>query len=114
MCPAVTRAGNARGWIIPVGGGEKKVKSSTILQRFVELCGGPDAKMVIIPTGSELDTAGDRIKGVFRELGVSDIEIVDLATRAECENEEHLRRLGDATGIFFTGGNHCHNLSTDF
>jgi cyanophycinase len=111
MCPAKTSSSETRGWIIPVGGGEKKVRTSTIIQRFVELSGGVDAKMVIIPTASELDTAGDRTKKVFGELGVTDIEIVDLATRAECENPELLEKLSDATGIFFTGGNQL-RLST--
>ncbi|MFT5001322.1 MAG: cyanophycinase, partial [Planctomycetota bacterium] len=85
MCPAKTDKNVQRGWIIPIGGGDRKVRSSTILQRLVELSGGDDARMVIIPTASQLDTAGQRTRDVFQELGVSNIEIVDLATRADCE-----------------------------
>ncbi len=54
------------------------MRSSPIMQRLVELSGGSDARMVIIPTASQLDTAGQRTRDVFQELGVSDIEIVDL------------------------------------
>jgi cyanophycinase len=111
MCPAHVPENGKRGWIIPVGGGEKKVRTSTILQKFVELSGGAEARMVIIPTASELDTAGYRTKGVFQELGAADIKIVDLATREECENPKLLESLQSATGIFFTGGNQL-RLST--
>ena len=78
MSPAQTPKNKDRGWIIPIGGGDRKVNTSTILQRLVELSGGADARMVIIPTASQLDTAGQRTRDVFRELGVSDIEIVDI------------------------------------
>ncbi len=111
MCPAQVQENEQRGYIIPVGGGEKKVRTSTILQKFVELSAGPDARIVIIPTASELDTAGQRTHGVFRELGVTNIEIVDLSTREECEDPKQLERLENATGIFFTGGNQL-RLST--
>ena len=105
MSPAQTTKNTKRGWIIPIGGGDKKVRTSTILQRLVELSGGADARMVIIPTASQLDTAGQRTRDVFLELGVTDIEIVDLETRADCENPEYLDKLNAATGVFITGGN---------
>ena len=112
MCPAKTPKTVQRGWIIPIGGGDKKVHTSTILQRLVELSGGPEARMVIIPTASQLDTAGQRTRDVFRELGVNDIEIVDLATRADCNDPQFLEKLNSATGIFFTGGNQLRLATT--
>lgn len=112
MSPARTPNNIPRGWIIPIGGGDRKVRSSTILQRLVELSGGSDAQLVIIPTASQLDTAGQRTQDVFRELGVHDIEIVDLATRADCEDPQFLDKLNNATGIFFTGGNQLRLATT--
>jgi cyanophycinase len=112
MSPAQTPKNRKRGWIIPIGGGDKKVHTSTILQRLVELSGGSDARMVIIPTASQLDTAGQRTRDVFRELGVSGIEIVDLETRADCERPEILETLRTATGVFFTGGNQLRLATT--
>lgn len=112
MCPAKTIENTQRGWIIPIGGGDRKVRSSTILQRLVELSGGADARMVIIPTASQLDTAGHRTRDVFQELGVSDIEIVDLATRADCEDPAFLDKLNAATGVFITGGNQLRLATT--
>ena len=111
MSPAKVENGGERGWIIPVGGGEKKVRSSPILRKLLELSGGGDARMVIVPTASQLEDAGERTRGVFRELGVQDIQIVDLATREDCEDPTLLEHLEIATGIFFTGGNQL-RLST--
>ena len=111
MCPAPTPENAQRGYIIPVGGGDRKVRTNTILQQLVKLSGGADARMVIIPTASQLDDAGNRTAAVFRELGVTDIEIVDLATRDDCEDPKMLAHLENATGVFFTGGNQL-RLST--
>lgn len=105
MCPAKITGHDQRGWIIPIGGGEKKVRSSTILNRFVELCGKSAARIAIIPTASRLDDAGERYDAVFRELGVQQIDIVNLESRDDCEDADRLVLLEQATGIFFTGGN---------
>ena len=40
-----------RGFLIPIGGAERKRKSPTILRRFIDVCGGPDSRIAIIPTG---------------------------------------------------------------
>ena len=112
MSPAKVTHENKRGWIIPIGGGDKKVKSSTIMQRFVELSGGSSSQMVIIPTASQLDTAGERTRDVFQELGVSEIEILDLETRADCNDPKLIEKLDNATGIFFTGGNQLRLATT--
>ena len=93
-------------------GGDKKVKSSTIMQRFVELSGGSRSRMVIIPTASQLDTAGERTRDVFQKLGVSEIEILDLETRADCCDPKLIEKLDNATGIFFTGGNQLRLATT--
>ena len=112
MSPAQTPKNLQRGHIIPIGGGDRKVRSSTILQRLVELSGGSDARMVIIPTASQLDTAGQRTQAVFAELGVPDISIAPLETRADCENPKYLEQLEAATGIFMTGGNQLRLATT--
>ncbi|MDB2474470.1 cyanophycinase [Amylibacter sp.] len=82
------------------------------MQRFVELSGGSSSQMVIIPTASQLDTAGERTRDVFQELGVSEIEILDLETRADCNDPRLIEKLDNATGIFFTGGNQLRLATT--
>ena len=40
MCPAPVAAQGERGFIIPIGGGEDRVKEMQIHRKFVELSGG--------------------------------------------------------------------------
>jgi len=93
-----------RGFIIPIGGAEKKLKTSAILNRFVDLCGGPDARIAIIPTASRLEDTGDRYKDIFHEIGVDRADVVTLDERKDCEDMVKLAVLEGATGIFMTGG----------
>src|SRR5688572_252826 len=105
MCPSKVPDGEERGWIVPIGGAEEKEDDPRILRRFVELCGGEQADIVVIPTASRLADTGARYERIFRELGVASVEAVDFDTRRDCEEKGRLERIGRATGIFFTGGN---------
>ncbi len=111
MCPSQIPEGATRGWIIPIGGGEEKENNPQILRRFVELCGGADARIVVLPTASRLPDTGARYQQIFSGLGAAKVSIVDFDSRAECEDTARLASIADATGIFFTGGNQL-SLST--
>lgn len=111
MCPAKVNDRHDRGFIIPIGGGEKKVKTSSILTRFIEISGGRDARIVIIPTASRLEDTGDRYLEVFTEIGVKSVSVVSLDHREDCEDMIKLAKLENATGIFMTGGDQL-RLST--
>ncbi len=97
-------ASSARGFLIPIGGAERKRKSPTILRKFVDVCGGTEARIAIIPTASKLDTTGPSYETVFERLGAARSRSVPFATRKDCHNEEWLDVLRDSTGIFITGG----------
>ncbi len=103
--------GDQRGWIIPIGGAEDKDANPSILQRFVELCGGSEADIAVIPTASRLKDTGPRYEELFRGMGVPRVEVLDFDTRRDCQEEGRLARLAQASGIFFTGGNQL-RLST--
>jgi cyanophycinase len=104
MCPSKVPDGEERGWIVPIGGAEEKEDDPRILRRFVDLCGGESADIVVIPTASRLADTGPRYERIFRELGVARVDSVDFDTRRDCEEKNRLDRIGRATGIFFTGG----------
>ena len=111
MCPAKTTDGQKRGFVIPIGGAEEKVNDPIILQRFVDLCGGDNAYIVIIPTASQLDDTGSNYETVFLELGVKTAISLPINDREQANSEEYLAELDNATGIFITGGNQL-RLST--
>src|ERR1700682_2937552 len=104
MRPAKRSKGATRGFFIPIGGAENRVKDPVILQRFVTLCGGPRAHIALIPTASSRDDTGDRYESVFRELGADRVSILPFKTRADCESERYLKVLDGADGVFMTGG----------
>ena len=109
--PSKPANGEQRGWIIPIGGAEDKDTNPRILKRFVELSGGSEADIVIIPTASRLKETGLRYVELFGGMGAARVDIIDFDTRRDCQEPNRLARLEQASGIFFTGGNQL-RLST--
>ena len=101
------------GTVIIIGGAEDKIRDRIILNRFVTLAGGEDAVIVVISTASSLGTeAGERYRQIFTELGVKTIRPLHAMTRAQANDETFARAVGDATGIYLTGGNQLRLSST--
>ena len=103
--PSQVPQGGSRGWIIPIGGAEEKENDRAILSRFVDLCGGRDADIVVIPTASKLADTGARYEAIFRSLGVGRVDAVDFDTRRDAEERGRIVRIERASGVFITGGN---------
>jgi cyanophycinase len=105
MCPSKVADGATRGWIVPIGGAENKENDRAILRRFVEVSGGREADIVVIPTASRMNETGPRYEKLFSDLGAARVDVMDFDTRRDCQEQGRLSRLEEATGIFFTGGN---------
>ncbi|HQW08233.1 MAG TPA: cyanophycinase [Steroidobacteraceae bacterium] len=103
--PSKVPEGETRGWIVAIGGAENKENDRRILARFVEVSGGGDADIVVIPTASRLHETGPRYEQLFRELGAARVSVMDFDTRRDCHEAGRLQRLEEASGVFFTGGN---------
>src|ERR1700675_1975296 len=103
--PSKIPEGESRGWIVPIGGAENKENDRHILERFVHVLGGTDADIVVIPTASRMHETGPRYEKLFSELGAAKVTVMDFDTRRDGQEPGRLRRLEEATGIFFTGGN---------
>jgi cyanophycinase len=103
--PSKVPAGLERGWIVPIGGAENKENDRRILGRFVRCSGGAAADVVVIPTASRVHETGARYEQLFRELGAARVTVMDFDTRRDCQEPGRLERIGQASGIFFTGGN---------
>jgi cyanophycinase len=95
-----------RGPLLAIGGAEDKLGKRSVLSEFVQLAGGPDARIAVIPTASSLgDEIVDVYDALFRKIGAADVWGVRPESREEAEDPEVVGRLTDATGIFMTGGN---------
>ena len=76
-----------------------------LLGRFVELAGGPSARIVIIATASSVpESAEVEHCAAFGAFGARHVEALRLTTRAEANDAHAEAVLRQATGIFFTGG----------
>jgi cyanophycinase len=109
--PSPTIEGTQRGYVIPIGGAEEKINNPEILAKFVELCGGTDAVITVIPTASQLDDTGSRYQKIFEEIGVKKTYSLPISERVDAQKESYVKTLEKSTGIFITGGNQL-RLST--
>jgi cyanophycinase len=103
--PSKIPEGATRGWIIAIGGAENKENDRHILERFVRVSGGEHADLVVIPTASRIHETGLRYEQLFKSIGAERVTVMDFDTRRDCQEGGRLRRLEQASGIFFTGGN---------
>src|SRR5262245_11496117 len=103
--PSRVPDGHTRGWIVPIGGAENKENDRRILERFVRVSGGEDADIVVIPTASRVHETGPRYEQVFTDIGAARVRVLDCDARRDCREQGRLRRIEEASGIFFTGGN---------
>ncbi len=95
--------GPTRGAIVAGGGGRL---DPLVYERFVELAGGPEARIVLIPTaGTEYGshdgwTAIERLK----EAGAQHLEVLHTRSRSVADLEAFAAPLQRATGVWFSGG----------
>ena len=101
--PPTPSAGPAppRGWLVPIGGA---LFDPAIFMRFLALCGGPGARVAIIPVASRLPRTGEEYADAFRRHGVGDVAVVDFRSRVDSEHPDVLAELARCDGVFFTGG----------
>ena len=81
--------------MVIVGGGGTPL---AVLQHFVKLAGGNDARIAVLPQASSRENRGESSVGIFSKLGakVFIVEIMNSKTARA--------RLDEATAIWFPGG----------
>ncbi|MBE0538360.1 MAG: cyanophycinase [Ignavibacterium sp.] len=88
-----------KGKLLIVGGAQ----TNDIEKKFVELSGGPDARIIIIPNaGSEPKLNSEIEQKTFTNLGAKADYI--LFTRETADDEANLKKMDWANAVFFTGG----------
>ncbi len=93
------------GPLLAIGGAEDKTRDRIILRRFVELSGGDEARIAVIPTASRIQDAGDQYRSIFGDLGVDHVDVVDIRDRSDANDDGVVERLEQSSGVFMTGGN---------
>lgn len=76
-----------------------------ILRRFVELAGGPDARIVVICSATtEPEQLGEIYRKAFDEIGVGELSVLPVGSREEANDPVVVGAVERATGVYFTGG----------
>ncbi|WP_254513788.1 cyanophycinase [Anatilimnocola floriformis] len=88
------------GSLVIVGGGGLPVD---IQKKFLELAGGPDAPIVVLPTA--IETPDLEKEGLFlKRLGAKNVIVLPQTKRDDVESPAVLEALSKAKGVWFGGG----------
>jgi cyanophycinase len=103
---AASEHGPDKGTLVIVGG---NIQDPAIVRRFIDLAGGPDQPIVIIPTAGEDDEheAFDQYwSGLkqWRDSGARNLTVLHTRDRKVADTDGFARPIRDARGVFFTGG----------
>jgi cyanophycinase len=103
--------GPAHGTLLIVGGGS--LQGTGIVEKFIELAGGPDARIVVVPTAGGNRTRDGHLvvydEAVVLKMwknvhGVKNVRMLHTSDPKVADTEEFARPLRDATGVWFDGG----------
>ena len=96
--------GPEKGSLVIVGGGRL---GPDIWARFIELAGGPNARIVVIPTANEdsaINTGKFFEKELLQNLGVQSVVVLHTRNPKIANTDSFVAPLKKATGIWFVGG----------
>jgi len=99
--------GPANGSLVIVGGA---MRDPAIRERFVELAGGEDARIVVVPTaggGEEYDNGSCGLGSWWRS-GVESVTCLHTKDPAEADTDEFIKPIQNATAVWFNGGRQWH------
>lgn len=109
-----------KGRLLAIGGKESKgggeelkpeqatnvdFESEEILKYFINALKGSNPTVAVLPTASNLpEEIGKEYTRLFRELGVENVEVLDVRTREDAQDPKNYEIIQKAAGIYFTGG----------
>lgn len=100
------------GYLLVIGGAEDKYNERRILRKFLELAGGDNAEVLIVPVASDYpEFAADVYTQAFRNLGVASPKVLRATSRQDVFGANADELLDGVTGIFITGGDQMRLVS---
>ncbi len=100
---STSRVGPSHGTLVVAGGG---ALGPEIWGEFLELAGGTDARIVVIPTAGgddHYDLSWPGLKGL-RDAGATNFRILHTRERMEANSDWFAEVIREADGVWFTGG----------
>jgi cyanophycinase len=90
-----------KGSLVIVGGGRMPPE---VQSKFIDLAGGPTAKIVVVPSADERATTDVGDVRWLEKAGAKNVEVVHPKNRDEANSDEFVAKLRDAAGVWFGGG----------
>ena len=109
---AVDGAPARPGRLLIIGGSEDREDARDILERFVDLCGGPASRIAVITAASKIgELMWEVYRDAFAKLGARNCVPVHIESRAGASHPAVIAAVTGAAGIFMTGGDQKRLLS---
>jgi cyanophycinase len=108
--PQTPEYGPAKGTLVIVGGGS--TKDTGIIEKFIELAGGPNARFVIVPTAGGNKTANgavriyeeEKVVASWKKRGLTNVRMLHTHDPKIADTQEFVRPLREANAVWFDGG----------
>ena len=101
----VTAQARRIGRLVIIGGAEDRLHDKVILRRFLELSGGPSARIRLISAASGTpEWAWDTYGKAFADLGVTDFAPIPIEDRDAANSAAVTDSILEADGLFISGG----------
>lgn len=102
--------GPAKGTLVIVGGGG--MEGTGIVEKFIQLAGGPDKKFIIVPTaGGNKNNDGtvrayeeSQIVGSWLKRGLKNVKMLHTHDPKVADTEDFIKDVKDADAVWFNGG----------
>jgi cyanophycinase len=103
----VPEFGPPNGSLVIVGGA---MRDPAILQRFLQLAGGFDAPIVVVPTAGGRQDYDEWNSGLqaWKRAGATDLTVLHTKDRAVADSDAFVEPLQRARGVWFGGGRQWH------
>ena len=98
-----TKVGPQNGSLVIVGGGRV---DDAIFEKFIELAGGPEAPIVVVPTAAGMDSYDENAAsaGRLRSLGAKNVSVLHTTDREIANSDSFVSPLLGAKAVWFGGG----------
>lgn len=96
-------SGPEKGSLLVVGG---NMQSDKIVNKFIELAGGLDSKIVVIPTAGGRTSYDQNIglAGRLKRMGASNVVVLHTTDPKTANTKDFIKPLLDAKAVWFSGG----------
>ncbi|SVA49676.1 uncharacterized protein METZ01_LOCUS102530 [marine metagenome] len=96
-------SGPSNGSLVIVGGA---MRDQGIMQRFMDLAGGSNSPIVVIPTAGGEEDYDQFYSGLkaWRDLGATNMTVLHTTDRSVANSDAFVTAIQEATGVWFPGG----------